>query len=291
MMTKTIGFIGSGVMGKSMASHLIDAGYHVHLFTRTKDKALELLNQGAIWEVTVASLAAKSDIIITMVGYPSDVENLYLEENGIINNAKPGSYLIDMTTSDPQLAEEIAKVAETKKLHSLDAPVSGGDIGAKSGKLAIMVGGTQQDFDTMLSIFEIMGENIVLQGPAGAGQHTKMANQINIASTMIGVSESIMYAKKAGLDPERVLKSISTGAAGSFSLSKLAPRMINGDYEPGFYIKHFIKDMKIALTNAKNMGIQTPGLALSLELYEELADKGLEDEGTQALIKWFEGEL
>ncbi|SHN31719.1 3-hydroxyisobutyrate dehydrogenase [Gracilibacillus kekensis] len=290
-MTKTIGFIGSGVMGKSMASHLIDAGYHVHLFTRTKDKALELLNQGAIWEVTVASLAAKSDIIITMVGYPSDVENLYLEENGIINNAKPGSYLIDMTTSDPQLAEEIAKVAETKKLHSLDAPVSGGDIGAKSGKLAIMVGGTQQDFDTMLSIFEIMGENIVLQGPAGAGQHTKMANQINIASTMIGVSESIMYAKKAGLDPERVLKSISTGAAGSFSLSKLAPRMINGDYEPGFYIKHFIKDMKIALTNAKNMGIQTPGLALSLELYEELADKGLEDEGTQALIKWFEGEL
>ncbi|WP_058305805.1 NAD(P)-dependent oxidoreductase [Gracilibacillus massiliensis] len=290
-MTKTIGFIGSGVMGKSMASHLIDAGYHVHLFTRTKEKALELLNQGAIWEDTVASLATKSDIIITMVGYPSDVENLYLEENGIINNAKPGSYLIDMTTSDPQLAEEIAKVAETKKLHSLDAPVSGGDIGAKSGKLAIMVGGTQQDFDTMLPLFEIMGENIVLQGPAGAGQHTKMANQINIASTMIGVSESIMYAKKAGLDPERVLKSISTGAAGSFSLSKLAPRMINDDFEPGFYIKHFIKDMKIALTNAKNMGIQTPGLALSLELYEELADKGLEDRGTQALVKWFEGDL
>ncbi len=196
-----------------------------------------------------------------------------------------------MTTSDPTLAETIASTAESKALHSLDAPVSGGDVGAKNGKLAIMVGGKQQDFEKMLPIFQIMGENIVLQGPSGAGQHTKMANQINIASTMIGVSESIMYARKAGLDPERVLKSISTGAAGSFSLSNLAPRMINDDYEPGFYMKHFIKDMKIALTNAKNLGIQTPGLALSLELYEELAEKGLEDRGTQALIKWFEGDL
>lgn len=258
-MTQTIGFIGTGVMGKSMAGHLIDADYQVHLFTRTKEKALDLIHQGAIWQDNVESLTKNADIIITMVGYPSDVEKLYLGDNGIIDNAKPGTFLIDMTTSDPKLAEKIASMAEEKQLHSIDAPVSGGDIGAKNGKLAIMVGGKQQDFDTMLPVFQVMGENIVLQGPAGSGQHTKMANQINIASTMIGVSESIMYAKKAGLDPVQVLQSISTGgAAASFSLSNLAPRMIEGDLEPGFYIKHFIKDMKIALTNAEKMGIKHP---------------------------------
>ncbi len=290
-MTTTIGFIGTGVMGKSMAKHLMEAGHKVHLFTRTKTKAQELLDAGAIWEESIASLAKKVEVVISIVGYPHDVEAIYLGENGLIANAQPETTLIDMTTSDPVLAETIFKEAEKKSLHSLDAPVSGGDVGAKNGKLTIMVGGKEEDFESMRPIFEKMGENIVLQGPAGAGQHTKMANQMTIASNMIGVSEAIMYAKKAGLDPVRVLKSISTGAAGSWSLSNLAPRMIKGDSDPGFYIKHFIKDMKIALANAQQMGLQTPGLALSLELYEELAEKGLEDRGTQALIKWFEGEL
>lgn len=289
-MGKIIGFIGTGVMGKSMAQHLMDAGHEVHLYTRTKRKAEALLEKGAIWEEDVASLANKAEIIITMVGYPHDVEEIYLGDNGIIQHAEAGSYLIDMTTSDPKLAVEIAEKAAAKQLRSLDAPVSGGDVGAKNAKLAIMVGGTEEDFHAMLPIFKVIGENIVLQGSAGAGQHTKMANQISIASNMIGVCETIMYAKKAGLSPEKVLKSITTGAAGSFSLSKLAPRMIEGDFEPGFYIKHFIKDMKIALQNAKELGLLTPGLALSLELYEELAEKGLEDNGTQALIKWFEGD-
>ncbi|QGH33094.1 NAD-binding protein [Gracilibacillus salitolerans] len=290
-MTTTIGFIGTGVMGKSMAKHLMEAGHKVHLFTRTKTKAQELLDDGAIWEESIASLAKKVDVVISIVGYPHDVEAIYLGENGLIANAQSETTLIDMTTSDPVLAEKIFKEAEKKSLHSLDAPVSGGDVGAKNGKLTIMVGGKEEDFESMRPIFEKMGENIVLQGPAGAGQHTKMANQMTIASNMIGVSEAIMYAKKAGLDPVRVLKSISTGAAGSWSLSNLAPRMIKGDSDPGFYIKHFIKDMKIALANAQQMGLQTPGLALSLELYEELAEKGLEDRGTQALIKWFEGNL
>ncbi|SFM29499.1 3-hydroxyisobutyrate dehydrogenase [Gracilibacillus orientalis] len=290
-MTNTIGFIGTGVMGKSMVKHLMNAGHKIHLFTRTKSKAQELLDLGAIWEESVASLTKNVDVIISIVGYPHDVKAIYLGENGIISNAQPGTFLIDMTTSDPVLAETIFKAAEEKGVHSLDAPVSGGDVGAKNGKLTIMVGGQQKAFESMRPILEKMGENIVLQGPAGAGQHTKMANQITIASNMIGVSEAIMYAKKAGLDPVRVLKSISTGAAGSWSLSNLAPRMIKGDSDPGFYMKHFIKDMKIALANAQQMGLQTPGLTLSLELYEELAEKGLEDRGTQALINWFEDDL
>ncbi|UOQ49152.1 NAD(P)-dependent oxidoreductase [Gracilibacillus caseinilyticus] len=287
----TIGFIGTGVMGKSMATHLLEADFDLHIFTRTQEKAQSLLDQGAVWEDTVSSLAQKADIIITMVSYPKDVESIYLKANGIIANAKPGTYLIDMTTSDPLLAEQIDKKAKEKGLHSLDAPVSGGDVGAKNAKLTIMVGGDKADFEEILPVFEKMGENIVLQGPAGAGQHTKMANQITIASNMIGVSEAIMYAKKAGLDPVRVLKSILTGAAGSWSLTNLAPRMIKGDSDPGFYIKHFIKDMTIALKNAQEMELKTPGLSLSLELYQELADKGLEDRGTQALIKWFEGDI
>ncbi|WP_439649632.1 NAD(P)-dependent oxidoreductase [Gracilibacillus salinarum] len=287
----TIGFIGTGVMGKSMATHLLEAGFDLHIFTRTQEKAKPLLAQGAVWEDSVSSLAQKADIVLTMVGYPKDVESIYLDANGIIANAKPGSYLIDMTTSDPLLAERIYSKAKEKGLHSMDAPVSGGDVGAKNGTLAIMAGGEQADFDEVLPVFKKMGENIVLQGPAGAGQHTKMANQITIASNMIGVSEAIMYAKKAGLDPVRVLKSISTGAAGSWSLSNLGPRMIKGDSDPGFYMKHFIKDMTIALRNAQEMGLKTPGLALSLELYQELAEKGLEDRGTQALIKWFEGDI
>lgn len=286
-----IGFIGTGVMGKSMALNLLKAGYSVHVFNRTKEKAQELLNNGAVWKDSIKDLSQEANVIISIVGYPKDVEEVYLGSSGIIENAKKGTYLIDMTTSKPSLAMQIFKKAKEKGLYSLDAPVSGGDIGAKNGTLAIMVGGEQEAFDTVFPIFEVMGSNIILQGKAGAGQHTKLSNQIAIASNMIGVCEAIAYAKKAGLDPVRVLDSITTGAAGSFSLSKLAPRMIEGDFAPGFYVKHFIKDMTIAIESAKELGLSTPGLELSLKLYQELAEKGEADSGTQALIKLFAATL
>lgn len=281
----TIGFIGTGVMGKSMAGHLIKAGYKTLVYNRTPDRAKELIEQGAVWKETVAELAAEANIIITMVGYPRDVEEVYFGEQGILNHANSGTYVIDMTTSSPLLAQKIYETAKEKQIHALDAPVSGGDIGARNGQLAIMVGGDINDFETMRHILELMGKNIVLQGPAGSGQHTKMCNQIAIATNMIGVCEAMVYAKKSGLDQKTVLKSIETGAAGSWSLSNLAPRMINGDFEPGFYIKHFIKDMGIALESAKEMGMRTPGLALAKSLYDELANQGEENSGTQALYK------
>lgn len=285
---KNIGFIGTGVMGKSMASHVLKAGYNVTVYTRTKHKAEELLAEGATWVDTVKELAATVDLVITMVGYPSDVEEIYFGEEGILQNAREHTYVVDMTTSKPSLAVKIYEEAKKRNIHALDAPVSGGDIGARNAKLAIMVGGDQAAFNNVLPIFQMMGENIIHQGEAGAGQHTKLANQITIATNMIGVAEALVYSKKAGLNPERVLGSISTGAAASFSLSQLGPRMLKGDFAPGFYVKHFIKDMTIALEAAEEMGLSTPGLKLSLELYKELAEKGEEDSGTQALIKLFE---
>lgn len=281
----TIGFVGTGVMGKNMARNLQLAGYPLHIYTRTKEKAQELIHSGAVWKDTIADLANSSDVIITMVGYPSDVEEVYFGEHGILHHARKGSYIIDMTTSKPSLAIEIYEQAISKGIYALDAPVSGGDIGAKNGTLAIMIGGDQHVFEKLSPIFNTLGNNIVLQGKAGAGQHTKLANQIAIASNMIGVCEAITYAEKAGLDSTNVLKSISTGAAGSWSLSNLAPRMIAEDFAPGFYIKHFIKDMIIAIESAQEMGLATPGLSLSLELYQRLADMGEENSGTQALIK------
>lgn len=284
---KTIGFIGTGVMGKSMAKNLLEAGYKVNTYTRTKAKAQDLIDQGASWKNSVSELAATSHVIVTIVGYPSDVEEVYFSEQGILNHANPGTVVIDMTTSSPKLAQQISKTAFDKQIHALDAPVSGGDIGAQNGTLTIMVGGKQNDFDEVLPIFQVMGNNIILQGDAGAGQHTKMCNQITIASNMVGVCEAITYAKKAGLYPERVLESITTGAAGSWSLSNLAPRMIDGNFDPGFYVKHFIKDMTIALQSAKDMDLLTPGLELSLSLYKQLAENGDADSGTHALIKLF----
>src|SRR5690625_3507443 len=283
----TIGFIGTGVMGKSMINNLLSASYNVNIYTRTKEKAASLLHQGAVWKQSVASLARDADIIITMVGYPTDVEEVYLGPNGIIENAKPETCIIDMTTSSPALAEEIFTKASKNQLRALDAPVSGGDIGAQNGTLAIMVGGDEEVFHQVLPVFKVLGENIIWHGSAGAGQHAKLANQMTIASNMIGVCEAIVYAKKAGLDPVRVLDSITTGAAGSWSLSNLAPRMIKGDFSPGFFVKHFIKDMTIALESAQEMGIMTPGLSLSLDMYKELANMGESDSGTQALIKYF----
>ncbi len=282
-----IGFIGTGVMGRSMATNLLKSDYKVMVYNRTKAKAEELIKQGAIWKDTVAEIAGEANVIITMVGYPKDVEEVYFGESGIIQNAKAGSYLIDMTTSSPKLAQKIYEAAKAKGLHALDAPVSGGDVGAREAKLSIMVGGESAAFEAVRPIFEAMGKNIVLQGGSGAGQYTKMCNQIAIASNMIGVCEAMAYAKKAGLNPQNVLKSIESGAAGSWSLSNLAPRMLSGDFEPGFYIKHFIKDIRIALESAKEMGLKTPGLELALSLYEELAQKGEENSGTQALFKYY----
>ncbi|MCC9023795.1 NAD(P)-dependent oxidoreductase [Bacillus nakamurai] len=284
-MKKTVGFIGLGVMGQSMASHILEDGYPVLVYTRTKQKADAILDKGAVWKETVKDLSEEADVIITMVGYPSDVEDIYLSENGILNHAKEGTYVIDMTTSKPSLAKKIAEQAKQKSIHAIDAPVSGGDIGARNGTLAIMAGGDKEAFEACLPIFSVMGENIQYQGPAGSGQHTKMCNQIAIAAGMVGVAEAMAYAQKSGLNPELVLKSITTGAAGSWSLSNLAPRMLKGDFEPGFYVKHFIKDMGIALEEAELMGEDMPGLALAKTLYDKLAAQGEENSGTQSIYK------
>lgn len=285
-----IGFVGTGVMGRSMAKRLLQNGYDVIVHTRTKEKAEPILSEGALWGETASDVARRSNVIITMVGYPSDVEDVYFGERGILANAEKGTYVIDMTTSKPALAQKIYRVAKEREIFALDAPVSGGDIGAREGRLTIMVGGDEESYTKLQPIFDILGTNVVLQGEAGAGQHTKMANQITIASNMIGVCEAMVYAQKAGLDPENVLKSIESGAAGSWSLSNLAPRMLKKDFTPGFYVKHFIKDMTIALEAAEEMNLMTPGLELSKSLYEKLAKEGEENSGTQALIKLYEKE-
>ncbi|MBO8162803.1 MAG: NAD(P)-dependent oxidoreductase [Brevibacillus sp.] len=283
-----VGFIGTGVMGKSMAGHLLAAGYRVLVYNRTRAKAEALVPLGATIKDSVADLAREANLIITMVGYPKDVEEVYLGEDGILPNGKAGSYLIDMTTSTPSLARRIHELARARGMFALDAPVSGGDIGAREARLTIMVGGDAEVFSAVEPILRHMGTNIVLQGGAGAGQHTKMCNQIAIAANMIGVCEAMAYARKAGLDPANVLKSIEAGAAGSWSLSNLAPRMLRGDFAPGFYVKHFIKDMGIALEAAEEMGLDTPGLRLAKQLYEQLAASGEENSGTQALFKLYQ---
>lgn len=289
-MTKkaTIGFIGTGVMGKSMAQHLLNAGHPLHVYNRTKEKAASLIESGAIWEDSVASLAKHVDVVITIIGAPKDVEEVYFGADGLIENVKPGTYLIDMTTSSPKLAQQIYSAAKEKDLYALDAPVSGGDVGAQQAKLAIMVGGDQAAFAEMLPIFQVMGENIQLLGEAGAGQHTKMVNQITIAPMMVGLCEAIMYMKKASLDPQKVLDTISTGAAGSWTLENYTPRILAGDLDPGFAIKHYIKDLKIALQSAQEMELDTPGLKLALEMYEKLAAKGEGETGIHGLIKYYE---
>lgn len=282
-----VGFIGTGVMGKSLVKHLLEAGHQVSIYTRTAKKAEELIEKGAVLAESPKQVAEQSNVVFTMVGYPSDVEEVYFGENGLLKHARKGSTFVDMTTSKPNLAKRIFEEAKANEIDVLDAPVSGGDIGAQKAVLSIMVGGDEAVFRKSLPLLQLFGGNIVYQGPAGSGQHTKMCNQINIATNMIGVCESLIYAKKAGLDPETVLRSISSGAAGSWSLSNLAPRMISEDFAPGFYIKHFIKDMKIAAEEAEQMGIDLPGLRLSLGMYEELAEHGFEENGTQALIHYY----
>ncbi|MBA2877776.1 NAD(P)-dependent oxidoreductase [Anoxybacillus ayderensis] len=284
---QTIGFIGLGVMGKSMARNLLRAGYSLVVYTRTKEKAEDILAEGAVWKDAVKDVAKAADVVMTMVGEPHDVEHVYFGDDGILANAKRGTYVIDFTTSKPSLAVRIHEAAKEKGIFALDAPVSGGDIGARDGTLSIMVGGDKEAFSACMPLLSHLGKNIVWQGEAGAGQHTKMCNQIAIATNMIGVCEALVYAEKAGLDPERVLRSISQGAASSWSLSNLAPRMLAGDFAPGFYVKHFIKDMGIALAEAETLGLSLPGLKLAKQLYESLAERGEEQSGTQALYKWY----
>lgn len=288
MESNKIGFIGTGVMGASIVMHLLNAGHDVTIYTRTKSKAADLIAAGAKWAETPAQASIEQDIIFTMVGYPKDVEEVYIGENGIFSAAKQGAIVIDMTTSEPTLAKKLYHEASERGLHSLDAPVSGGDIGAKNGTLSLMVGGDRDVFEKMQPIFELFGQNIIYQGVAGSGQHTKMCNQIAIASGMIGVCESMAYGLKAGLTMDEVLRSITAGAAGSWSLSNLAPRMLKGNLEPGFYIKHIIKDMKIALDEAERMNLQLPGLSLAKSMYDQLLEEGYGDNGTQALIKYYE---
>lgn len=282
---KSIGFIGTGVMGRSMAGHLLKAGHPLLVHTRTRAKAEPLLEAGAEWADTPAVLAERVDVIITMVGYPDDVRQLYLMEDGLIAHARPGAFLIDMTTSDPRLAMEIAEAAQARELHALDAPVSGGDVGAREARLTIMAGGAPEDYEAVLPVLRVMGKNIVLQGGAGSGQHTKMVNQIAIAAGMVAMCEAIAYARRAGLDAEKVLDCISGGAAGSWSLSNYGPRILRDDFQPGFYVKHFIKDMRIALESARAMRLEPPGLALAEQLYTQLAGEGGSDLGTQALYR------
>jgi 3-hydroxyisobutyrate dehydrogenase len=288
MTAYSIAFIGTGVMGRSMAGHLLKGGHNLHVFNRTKMKAQPLLDAGARWHATAGAAAAEADFVITIVGFPTDVEETYFGKEGVLAHARKSSVLIDMTTSSPSLAERIATAATQRGLSSLDAPVSGGDIGAKEGRLVIMVGGDLAAFERAKPLFELMGKNIVLQGGPGAGQHCKMANQISIASIMMSWCEALTYARKAGLNPQRVIESIGGGAAASWSLNHLAPRALNGDFAPGFYVKHFIKDMRIALESGEGMKLKLPGLELAKKLYDDVARHGWEDRGTQILLQWYQ---
>lgn len=288
MTQAAIGWIGTGVMGTSMCSHLMNAGHKAYVYNRSKAKAQPLMEKGAIWCESPAMVAKQCDIVFTIVGYPRDVAEVILGENGVIAGSREGTVIVDMTTSEPRLAAEIYEQAKSRGIHCLDAPVSGGDIGARQGTLAIMVGGEKEIFDNVLPYFEIMGENIALMGGPGAGQHTKMSNQILIASTMIGVVESLVYACKAGLDLDEVIDVIGKGAASSWSINNLGRRIVKKNFDPGFFIKHFIKDMGIALDEAKRMNLSLPGLALAHQFYISASALGYEDLGTQGLYKVFE---
>ncbi|MBL8967815.1 MAG: NAD(P)-dependent oxidoreductase [Spirochaetaceae bacterium] len=283
-----LGFVGIGVMGKSMAGHLLKAGYRVRVFTRSKEKAKELLELGAEWDETPALLAPKCACVFTMVGVPSDVEEVYFGPKGLIDNARPGTLLVDTTTSRPDLARRIAEAAKAKGLRALDAPVSGGDVGARNATLTIMVGGEAADFAEVKPLLECMGKTVILQGPAGAGQHTKMANQIVIAGNLAGAVEALTYARAAGLDPRMVLQSIGAGSAGSWQLNTMGPRMLDGDFAPGFYVKHFLKDLRIALEAAREMKLRLPFLAMAEELFAKAEAQGMGDNGTQVLYRFYE---
>ena len=281
--TTTIGWMGTGVMGRWMCEHLIKKGYKAVVYNRTESKAAPLVEQGATWAKSPAELAAKSDIVFGIVGFPPDVREVFLGSSGALSGARPGTILVDMTTSQPSLAREIAEAAKAKGCHALDAPVSGGDIGAKNAALSIMVGGEKDVFDAVIPCFEAMGKAIIHQGPAGSGQHTKMVNQVLIGGNMVGVCEALLYGYKAGLNLDTVLQSVGGGAAASWSLNNLGPRILKGDFEPGFFVEHFLKDLAIVLEESRAMGLALPGVALAEQLYRAVKSHGMGRKGTQAL--------
>lgn len=278
-----LGWIGTGVMGKSMAGHLMDKGFSMTVYNRSQAKAQPLLDKGAQWGATPKAVAEQSDVVFSIVGFPVDVRNVILGADGALAGCKSGNILVDMTTSEPSLAVEIAETAKKKGVYSVDAPVSGGDIGAREARLSIMIGGEKEVIDALKPCWEAMGKTIVHQGGAGAGQHTKMVNQTLIASGMVALCEGLLYAYKAGLDLNTVLLSVGPGAAGSWSLSNYGPRIIKNDFAPGFAVEHFIKDMGIALEESKRMGLAMPGLALAHQLYISLKAQGHGRDGTQSL--------
>ncbi len=279
-----IGWIGTGVMGQSMCRHLIAKGYAATVYNRTKEKAQPLLDAGATWAATPRAVAERSDVVFAIVGFPKDVREVFLGTDGALAGSRSNTVLVDMTTSEPSLAQEIAAAAKAKGVFALDAPVSGGDVGAKNAALSIMVGGDAAVLDAVKPLLECMGKTIVHQGPAGAGQHTKMVNQILIATNMIGVCEALLYGYKAGLDLKTVLQSVGGGAAASWSLNNLGPRIIDRNFEPGFFVEHFIKDMGIALDEARRMNLALPGLALANQLYLAVQAQGWGRKGTHALM-------
>jgi 3-hydroxyisobutyrate dehydrogenase len=278
-----LGWIGTGVMGASMCGHLIAKGFSATVYNRTKDRARPLLDKGAKWADSPRAVAEASDVVFSIVGFPSDVRQVILGSDGALAGCKKGNILVDMTTSEPSLAVEIADKAKAKGVHSVDAPVSGGDVGAREARLSIMIGGEAEVVEALRPCWEAMGKTIVRQGGPGAGQHTKMVNQTLIATNMIGVCEALLYAYKAGLNLETVMQSVAPGAAGSWSLANLGPRIINNNFDPGFFVEHFIKDMGIALDEAKRMGLALPGLALAHQLYVALKAQGHGRDGTHAL--------
>ena len=272
-------------MGGDMAQNLMKAGYSLTLTTRTKAKAQPLLDQGAAWADTPAELAKQSDVIFSIVSMPADVREIALGKDGVIASASAGATYVDMTTSEPSLAVEIYEAAKARDIAAVDAPVSGGDVGAKSGTLSIMVGGEDEVVESLMPCFEAMGKTIVHQGPAGFGQHTKMVNQILVAAGMVGVCEALLYARQSGLNLDTVLRSVSSGAAGSWALTNMGPRIIAGDFEPGFFVDHFVKDLGIAIEGAKKMNLDLPGLALAADLYRRTQENGDGKCGTQQLQK------
>ncbi len=279
-----VGWIGTGVMGRSMCGHVLDKGYAVTVYSRTREKAKLLLEKGAVWDDSPRAVAAASDVLFTMVGFPADVREVYFGKAGVFEGAKAGSIVVDMTTTEPRLAREIDAAATARGIRSVDAPVSGGDVGAREARLSIMAGGAAEAVEAVMPLFQAMGKTIVRQGGAGAGQHAKMCNQIVIAGTMIGVCESLIYGYKAGLDLETMLSSISGGAASCWSLSNLAPRILARNFDPGFFVEHFVKDMGIALDEARRMNLPLPGLALVHQMYLSLQANGGGRNGTQALM-------
>lgn len=285
---KKIGFIGVGIMGKSMVRNLMKSGFELHIYARTKSKVEDVILEGAKFYDTIASCVQGCDAVITIVGFPKDVEEVYYDKNNILDSTDQGTYLIDMTTTSPMIAEELYKEGTKRGYHVLDAPVTGGDVGAKEGTLSILVGGDEIDYQACMPLFKAMGTNINYQGKAGNGQHAKMANQILIAGALSGVCEALTYAKAKGLDLQTLLDSLSTGAAGSKQLDTFGPKIINGDYEPGFFLKHFVKDMQLALIEANRSDLNLEMLSLVLSNYQILESQGYGDLGTQALMKLYE---